>query len=209
MPLKETSFHDHSLASIWKHMNNIHIQKFSSIPPIDTTLLLIRDWLNSHFSSHPRLKDALTIITTFHSTPSSTFLRHNNISPDDVIRLTWHLVHPRPTIHELFLEILLETRINSSTTSMLRLIQLTWLLSPMSTNINSTNFRPIDTDPNSSSATKPHQATTPLNQHTSQNTTPLRPLMSVPIENNPQLPKNIHPTPIPLMSPPCPSTEST
>ncbi|CAF2156002.1 unnamed protein product [Rotaria magnacalcarata] len=122
------------IACIWHNIKTSQAINFSSFPPIDSTLTLIRVWLNSHFPSHPHLPDALTTITLLDSIPSSAFLRRNNIDPDDVIRLTWSLVSTRPSSYELFFETLLAIRENNSSQAhTIRLIQLAWTLSPILT----------------------------------------------------------------------------
>ena len=114
MPSVHSQCHDSMLAPIWNILKNLHITQLPTIPPIDATLLQVRHWLRTQFLYHPQLDNALATVQMLDSTPSSPFLRRNNINPDDVLRLTWFLVFSRPVTYELFFETLLEAKENMS-----------------------------------------------------------------------------------------------
>ncbi|CAF3501855.1 unnamed protein product, partial [Rotaria sp. Silwood2] len=224
--------HDSILASIWNILKNFHVANFSSLPPIDTTLNLVREWLQDHFSFHPQLQTALSTVTFLDAASSSAFLRRNNIDPDDVIRLTWSLICLRPSTYELFFETLLE--INESTSSQLhttRFIQLAWTLSPIlnATTVNRFSFLPSsnETNPSTTSSTTssskenstpdtlvsyvshttaPAQSNKTLKRQLSHETITPQPLMSLQLDVNEPPLHNAPANPIPLMSfyaPPC------
>ena len=210
--------HDSMLAPIWNILKELHITQLPTIPPIDTTLLLVRDWLRAQFSYHPQLDNALATIQMLDSTPSSAFLRRNNINPDDILRLTWSLVFSRPATYELFFETLLEAKENmSSHAPIIRLLQLAWALSPIFPAVATTNHHPIkplangtsssirhDTHErsplNSLQTTQPHQPTSPLNEPIPSTTTSPQPLMSLYLDDSSQPSTNTSFTTVPLMS---------
>jgi hypothetical protein len=212
---------------IWNTLKNDHATELSSLPRIDTTLLLMRDWLQNNFVSHPQVSNALATLKILDSTPSSAFLRRNDINPDDITRLTWSLVSSRPSIYELFFETLLEINENTPPHGLIiRLLQLAWILSPKNPAGNSINSNPTkpplnevhlvptplnksdpighhipnNPTPIFSQTTPRHQSHTTSKQHTQENTPTTKPLMSINVEDSPQPQNNTHLKLVPLMS---------
>jgi hypothetical protein len=227
MALINTQHQETILTLVWNTLKNTHANGIPFLPRIDTTILLIRDWLQSHFSSHPKLSNALTTLKILDSTPSSAFFRRNDINPDDIVRLTWSLISSRPSAHQLFFETLLE--INENTPPHIpisRLLQLAWILSPILTSTEVHNLDPVKpslkenqpplappvepniTDPHASNkSTPPISKTTQLNPSTilpkqtnSKNVSAPKPLMSIHVDNNPQSQNKMSPKPVPLMA---------
>jgi len=61
--------HESILVLIWNHLKIINATELSSLPPIDTTLLLMRDWTQKQFSAHPQVDEALQALKMPDSTP--------------------------------------------------------------------------------------------------------------------------------------------
>ena len=120
------------LVPIWENLTSLHQHSFPFLPPIDVTLGAIKNWLLAHYYNHHRIEAALQSLQFLHIHPLPSCLQQPHINPADILRLAWSLVILRPSVFPLFLEILLE--LSAETTALQqssRLLQLAWLLSPL------------------------------------------------------------------------------